>query len=85
MAGSVTMGVEEAAAVAVAHPCTGLCPPEEVWDNFPLLCQLHPPNPHHHRHRRRHHRHLPPLPRNAFYLTMQVIYRFRPLSTAYND
>lgn len=37
MAGPATKGVEEAAAVAVAHPYTGLCPPEEVWDNFPLL------------------------------------------------
>lgn len=68
MAGSVTKGVEEAAAVAVAHPCTGLCPPEEVWDNFPLLRQLRPLTPHHRRRRRRPpHHHLLPLPENVFY------------------
>lgn len=63
MAGPVTKGAEEAAAVAVAHPYTGLWPPEEVWDNFPLLRQLRPLNPHHHRRRLRH---LPPLPENVF-------------------
>lgn len=55
LAGPAARGVREAAVVAGAHPCTGLCPPEGAWGNFPLLHPPLPPNPRLH--------HLP-LPKN---------------------